>query len=47
MILSPKRKRKRRKHEVEPWKDSEYGEVEGYMSTAEEDLIDEELEDDK
>jgi len=39
-----KRRKKRKKREVEPWEDSEYSEIEGYMSTAEEDLEDEEFE---
>ena len=38
------KKKKRKKREVEPWEDSEYSEIEGYMSTAEEDLEDEEFE---
>jgi len=40
-------KRKRKKREIKPWEDSEYSEIEGYMSTAEEDLEDEEDEEEK
>jgi len=40
----PKREGKK-KRKVEPWEDSEYSEIEGYVSTAEEDLEDEEIED--
>ena len=40
----PKRRKKRKKREIEPWEDSEYSEIEGYISTAEEDLEDEEFE---
>ena len=39
-----KRRKKCKKREVEPWEDSEYSEIEGYMSTAEEDLEDDEFE---
>ena len=39
-----RRGKKHKKREVEPWEDSEYSEIEGYMSTAEEDLEDEEFE---
>ena len=40
----PKKRKKRKKRKVEPWEDSEYSEIEGYMSTAEEDIEDEEFE---
>jgi len=38
------KKEEKKKREVEPWEDSEYSEIEGYVSTAEEDLEDEETE---
>jgi len=40
----PRKRKKHKKRGVEPWEDSEYSEIEGYMSTAEEDLEDEEFE---
>ena len=42
--MSEKEKKKR---EVEPWEDIGYSESEGYMSTAEEDLEDEEAEEEE
>jgi len=38
------KKEEKKKRKVEPWEDSEYSEIEGYVSTAEEDLEDEETE---
>ena len=40
-------KKKYKKRKIEPWEDSEYSEIEGYMSTAEEDLEDEEFEEEE
>jgi len=38
------KKEEKKKRKVEPWEDSEYSEIEGYVSTAGEDLEDEEIE---